>query len=189
VARDRKRRRQRSGGTPTGGAADLSRDVGTDDATIDRGPLGEGTPAPDPLKNASADVDQARLAEAGSGRGASGDVPDEEEVEYLPAPDQVEGDAPRRRRAGSVAASADDVEPGTDLDPSVAEEAVARPARSRGRLFAFLGHCVDELRRVQWPDRKAVGQATAVVLGFLVLAGGYLGLLDALWKPLVNALL
>jgi hypothetical protein len=27
------------------------------------------------------------------------------------------------------------------------------------------------------------------VLGFVVLAGGYLGLLDALWKPIVDAIL
>ena len=42
---------------------------------------------------------------------------------------------------------------------------------------------------MQWPDRRHVGQATAVVLGFVVLAGGYLGLMDAIWKPLVNAIL
>ena len=42
---------------------------------------------------------------------------------------------------------------------------------------------------MQWPNRRQVGQATAVVLGFVVIAGGYLGLLDALWKPLIEAIL
>jgi preprotein translocase SecE subunit len=65
----------------------------------------------------------------------------------------------------------------------------AHPRRDRGRVITFLGHCVEELRRVQWPDRRQVGQATAVVLGFVVLAGGYLGLMDALWKPIVNAII
>ena len=51
------------------------------------------------------------------------------------------------------------------------------------------GHCIDELRRVQWPNRRQVGQATAVVLGFVVIAGGYLGLLDQLWQPLIEAIL
>ena len=60
---------------------------------------------------------------------------------------------------------------------------------TRPRFIAFLGHCIDELRRVQWPNRRQVGQATAVVLGFVVIAGGYLGLLDALWKPLIEAIL
>ena len=143
--------------------------------------------APDPLTHASAEVDQAQIAEAGAVRGGSGDVEAKPFEAYEPsgerevaaAPDQVEGDqTPVRRR---------------DLDPSVAEEtdpAVAeRDPKSRGRLVAFLGHCVDELRRVQWPDRRQVGQATAVVLGFVVIAGGYLGLMDAIWKPLVQAIL
>ena len=74
--------------------------------------------------------------------------------------------------------------------PGAAERtAHARPRKRRGRLLTFLGHCVDELKRVQWPDRRQVFQGTAVTLGFTVLAGGYLGLLDALWKPLIEALL
>jgi preprotein translocase SecE subunit len=78
------------------------------------------------------------------------------------------------------------------VDPAVAEEAdEQRKTRDRGRprVIVFLGHVWDELRRVQWPDRRQVGQATAVVLGFIVIAGGYLGLLDALWKPLIDAIL
>ena len=76
------------------------------------------------------------------------------------------------------------------MDPAAAEErAAGRPRKRRGRVLTFLGHCVDELRRVQWPDRRHVGQGTAVVLGFVVLAGGYLGLLDAIWRPLIDAIL
>jgi preprotein translocase SecE subunit len=78
-----------------------------------------------------------------------------------------------------------------ELDPAVTEErGVGLPTRpGRGRIFTFLGHVVDELRRVQWPDRRHVGQGTAVVLGFVVIAGTYLGLLDAIWKPLIEAIL
>ena len=71
--------------------------------------------------------------------------------------------------------------------PEIAHERA--PRKPRGRVLTFLRHCADELRRVQWPNRRQVGQATAVVLGFVVLAGGYLGLLDALWKPIVDAIL
>jgi preprotein translocase SecE subunit len=39
---------------------------------------------------------------------------------------------------------------------------------------------------VQWPDRRQVGQATAVVLGFVVVAGLYLGLADAVAKKIVD---
>src|SRR5829696_4330247 len=108
---------------------------------------------PDPLDHASAEVDEARLAEAGA--------------------------APPVVGEGVGEIYADELE----------DERAERPPRRRGRVLTFLGHCVDELRRVQWPNRRQVGQATAVVLGFVVIAGGYLGLLDALWKPLIEAIL
>jgi preprotein translocase subunit SecE len=126
---------------------------------------------PDPLDHASADVDEARLAEAGIEQEGDGgaEIFEDELVDERSerAPDAVEGDARSSR----------------DIQH---EE---HPRRKRGRVVTFLGHCVDELRRVQWPDRRQVGQATAVVLGFVVIAGGYLGLLDALWQPLIEAIL
>jgi preprotein translocase subunit SecE len=130
--------------------------------------------APDPLDHASAEVDEARLAEAGAihpdapdGDGGARIYEDELAEDRERAPDAVEGDAVSHR------------------DIQHAEH----PRRKRGRVFTFLGHCIDELRRVQWPNRRHVGQATAVVLGFVVIAGGYLGLLDALWQPLIEAIL
>ncbi|HVP02295.1 MAG TPA: preprotein translocase subunit SecE [Solirubrobacteraceae bacterium] len=58
-----------------------------------------------------------------------------------------------------------------------------------GRFFAFLRASWAELRRVQWPDRRQVGQATAVVLGFVLVAGVYLGIADALAKKLVDLII
>jgi preprotein translocase subunit SecE len=64
------------------------------------------------------------------------------------------------------------------------------PAKVGGnRVMAFLRASWAELQRVQWPDRRQVGQATAVVLGFVVIAGGFLGLADLLGSDLVNAIL
>jgi preprotein translocase SecE subunit len=58
-----------------------------------------------------------------------------------------------------------------------------------GRAADFLRACVAELRRVQWPDRRQVGQGTAVVIGFVLVAGAYLGVLDAIWNPIIQAIL
>jgi preprotein translocase SecE subunit len=58
-----------------------------------------------------------------------------------------------------------------------------------GRAVDFLRASYQELRRVQWPDRRQVGQGTAVTLGFVVVAGAYLGLLDAIWNPIIQAIL
>jgi preprotein translocase SecE subunit len=184
VARDRQRsgrRRKRpasSGGNP---ARSRAREIGLDDASVDESGLTDTTPAPDPLKNASADVDQARAAETGAERGAPGEPVDlgadeifADDDGFDRAPDEVEEREalqPRRTRRGE-------------------EDAPARERRESGnRVIAFLRACIDELRRVQWPDRKHVFQATAVVLGFVLVAGGWLGLMDAIWQPLINGIL
>ena len=44
----------------------------------------------------------------------------------------------------------------------------ARPLRNGNRAIGFLRASWAELQRVQWPDRRQVFQATAVVLGFVV---------------------
>ncbi len=58
-----------------------------------------------------------------------------------------------------------------------------------GRAADFLRASYQELRRVQWPDRRQVGQGTAVTMGFVIVAGAYLGALDALWNPVVQWIL
>ena len=70
------------------------------------------------------------------------------------------------------------------------EAEVERPRKGLfGRAADFLRASWQELRRVQWPDRRQVGQGTAVTLGFVVVAGAYLGLLDAIWNPVIKAIL
>ena len=73
----------------------------------------------------------------------------------------------------------------------VPEEAREKPGeRQKGpRFWNFLKACWAELQRVQWPDRTQVAQATAVVLGFVVVAGAYLGLADAAAKEIVDFIL
>ena len=61
--------------------------------------------------------------------------------------------------------------------------------RGPGRAFAFLRASWAELQRVQWPDRRQVTQATAVVLGFVAIAGLYLGLADFVAKEIVEYIL
>jgi preprotein translocase subunit SecE len=67
----------------------------------------------------------------------------------------------------------------------------AQPAGHGGgnRLIGFFRACWAELQRVQWPDRRQVGQATAVVIGFVIIAGAYLGLADAVAQKVINFIL
>jgi preprotein translocase subunit SecE len=57
------------------------------------------------------------------------------------------------------------------------------------RAVAFLRASWAELQRVQWPDRRQVTQATAVVLGFVAVAGAYFGIADLVAKEIVEAIL
>jgi preprotein translocase SecE subunit len=70
---------------------------------------------------------------------------------------------------------------------------VARPSgaplRGGNRAIGFLRASWAELQRVQWPDRRQVTQATAVVLGFVAIAGLYLGLADYVAKEIVEFVL
>jgi preprotein translocase SecE subunit len=107
-----------------------------------------------------------------------GDVEPVEPVEPIEAEEQ---DSPRLDTEAESAPVEDEA--------VIEERRERREPRGRAGIITFLGHVVDELRRVQWPDRRHVGQGTAVVLGFVVIAGSYLGLLDALLKPLIEAIL
>jgi preprotein translocase SecE subunit len=77
-----------------------------------------------------------------------------------------------------------------DEDAAPARPRAERPAEHRAgiisRFFAFLRASWAELQRVQWPDRRQVGQATAVVLGFVIIAGAYLGLADYVAGKIVD---
>jgi preprotein translocase SecE subunit len=168
VARDRQRAKQRrakrqpgAGGPAAGSASTNARDIGLDQAEADDAGIGNTTP-PEPTKHGMPHVEEAHMAEAGP-------VGYDDGTE---APDEVEGDLVPAARPGAAERAAH-----------------ARPRKRRSGVIGFLGHCVDELKRVQWPDRRQVGQGTAVTLGFTVLAGGYLGLMDAIWKPLIEAIL
>jgi preprotein translocase SecE subunit len=61
--------------------------------------------------------------------------------------------------------------------------------KHRPRLVQFLIAVWAELQRVQWPDRQALTTLTGVVLGFVLIAGGYLGLLDAIASRVIKAII
>ena len=63
------------------------------------------------------------------------------------------------------------------------------PLRPGNRAIGFLRASWAELQRVQWPDRRQVTQATAVVLGFVAIAGVYLGVADEIAKEIVEFIL
>ncbi len=199
MARDRKRAKQR-------------RDRRAQNARSSTPP---GTPAradvPGSLDHASADADEfdaAIVAGAGGVPAEPGPLVDGEVADPASVPDVeddslhldeheveaealVEGDIGRdelEEPADSTARRA----PGGGAPGSVSpEQASGAPIPHGGgnRVFAFFRASWAELQRVQWPDRRQVTQATAVVLGFVAVAGAYLGLADYVAKEIVEFIL
>jgi preprotein translocase SecE subunit len=65
----------------------------------------------------------------------------------------------------------------------------AQAQRQRGGVIGFLVSCWAELKKVQWPDRDTLVQATAVTIIFVAVAATYLGALDAAFNFLVKQIL
>jgi preprotein translocase subunit SecE len=83
-----------------------------------------------------------------------------------------------------------------EVAEAIEEETGERPKpredagrRQRGRVLTFLSNVWAELQRVQWPNRQQVTTLTGVVIGFVLIAGGYLGLLDAIFSRVIEAIL
>ena len=106
--------------------------------------------------------------------------------------------APRAARAAAAgprgraaAASPGRARPRT-ATPSRARSRAARPRtdeRAHPGLGAirFIQESIAELKKVEWPNQKAVVSGTAVVLVACVIVGTYLWLNDQLWKYVVQA--
>ncbi len=58
--------------------------------------------------------------------------------------------------------------------------------RERGRVSGFFRSVWAELKRVQWPSQRQVATLTGVVIAFVLIAGAYLGLIDAIAKQVVE---
>jgi preprotein translocase SecE subunit len=65
----------------------------------------------------------------------------------------------------------------------------ASAQRQRGGFLGFLISCWAELKKVQWPDRETLVQATAVTILFVAVAAAYLGALDAAFNWLIKHIL
>jgi preprotein translocase subunit SecE len=182
VARNRKRRSDRRPSRPvdratsqpgvataSGGRRDESSDP------VDR-------PTPDvELAEAQLAVGRPELADVHSGDAELAEEEDElehEELEDEGAGADGGGRRGRGRSGGAESGSGGgDSFSGGELAPSPAAVPAARPGPVT-RLIHFLQGSWRELHRVQWPDRRQVMQATGVVIGFVIVAGVYLGLAD-----------
>ena len=150
--------------------------------------------APDPLEHAMPDAElaEAQLAVGRPAEPEPDDEADEEEFE-LEVEESIEaaGDGAGGGRRGRTDYDGDAGGSGG----GAGEVAVPSPAHVErrpnifARLIGFLQGSWRELQRVQWPDRRQVVQATGVVIGFVIVAGAFLGLADLVSSKLVTFIL
>jgi preprotein translocase SecE subunit len=190
VARDRKRAKQRRD-RRAAAAAGRSQAPPTQPVRAD---------VPGALDHASGDVDEfdAALVRGAGGAPVTPRVePDNGDAAVTP---RVDPDADVRPGAEDalqlpVRPGGDGIDGGgggrgTGVDLAApGEPTPGAPLRGGNRAVAFLRASWAELQRVQWPDRQQVFQATAVVLGFVAIAGAYLGLADYVAKEIVEFIL
>jgi preprotein translocase subunit SecE len=189
VARNRKRAKERRNRRSPGPARSAP---GLATARAQR----ESTP--DPLDHATPDVELAEEQIAYGRQPADGDVTDEgldgaelaEEQELNE--EELYFEAERAEPAEGVYEDEEEEEPAERGRGGLATRASSTPEhhiRPSGRLINFLQGSWRELQRVQWPDRRAVMQATGVVIGFVIVAGIYLGLADQVAQKIVTLIL
>jgi preprotein translocase SecE subunit len=133
----------------------------------------------------SGDVAEVEAVEAGIAAGAS-----ESELETPDAPKRSRAD--RRAEAKAVRDSERrrrEEQKRQEREQLAKKQKQASAERQRGGVIGFLLSCWAELKKVQWPDRDTLIQATAVTIIFVAIAAAYLGALDALFNFLIKKIL
>jgi preprotein translocase subunit SecE len=127
--------------------------------------------APDPIEHAAPDVELAE-AQMALGRPDLAETPEEQQADD----NELEVEAEESISDGGTAVAAPAGTP-------------ARRPGTASRLINFLQGSWRELQRVQWPDRRQVMQATGVVIGFVIVAGVFLGVADVVASKVMNYVL
>ncbi len=158
-------------------------------------------PAPDPIEHASPDAELAEAqlavgrpqlaAEDASVRGRpQAETGEAEPIAYRPELSDPPS-LPAAELTPEHATEPDDAEHPLDEDErsTSGEHLPAARAQPGNRLVNFVQGSWRELQRVQWPDRRQVMQATGVVIGFVIVAGVFLGVTDFLAGKVMNYVL
>jgi len=131
----------------------------------------------------SGDVAEVEAVEAGIAAGAR-----EQDLETPDAPKRLSSKE-EKRKAREAEKQKKAEQKRREEQQLAKRQKQAKGERKRGGVIAFLSSCIAELKRVQWPDRDTLIQATAVTVVFVIVAAVYLGLLDLAFNWLVQRII
>jgi preprotein translocase SecE subunit len=130
----------------------------------------------------SGDIAEIEAVEAGIAAGAQ-----EEDLETPDAPKLSSKEEKRKARQEEKRKKAEQKK--QEEQQLAKRQKQAKTERKRGGVIAFLSSCIAELKRVQWPDRDTLIQATAVTVVFVIVAAVYLGVLDLAFNWLMQRII
>ncbi len=134
----------------------------------------------------SGDIAEIEAVEAGIGAGAP---EDQLETPDAPKPSRAERRAEAKAQKESERRQRDEQKRRETQQLEKKQKQVKAERSQRGGVLGFLLSCWAELKKVQWPDRDTLIQASAVTLLFVAVAAAYLGALDAVFNYLVKQIL
>jgi preprotein translocase subunit SecE len=133
----------------------------------------------------SGDIAEVEAVEAGMAAGA----PEAE----LETPDAPKASRAQRRAEAKQAKQTEkrrrEEQKRKEREQLARKQKQASAERQRGGVIGFLVSCWAELKKVQWPDRETLVQATAVTILFVGVAAAYLGALDSAFSFLIKQIL
>jgi len=133
----------------------------------------------------SGDIAEIEAVEAGIAAGAS--------ESQLETPDAPKSSRSQRRAEAKAQKESEkrkrDEQKRRESEQLAKKQKKASAERQRGGVIGFLVSCWQELKKVQWPDRETLIQATAVTILFVAVAAAYLGALDAVFNFLIKRIL
>ncbi|HKG36106.1 MAG TPA: preprotein translocase subunit SecE [Solirubrobacterales bacterium] len=133
----------------------------------------------------SGEVAEVEAVEAGIAAGAEEDAL---ETPDAPQPSRAQRRAEQKRQRETERQKKED-QRRREREQLARRQKQAAAERQRGGVIGFFASCWAELKKVQWPDRETLVQATAVTIAFVAIVGAYLGALDAVFNQLVKLII
>jgi preprotein translocase SecE subunit len=133
----------------------------------------------------SGDIAEIKAVEVGMAAGA----PEAElETPDAPKPTRAERRAAERDQKDAEKRAREE-QKRRESERLAKKEKQASGERQRGAVVGFIASCWAELKKVQWPDRDTLVQASTVTVVFVAVAAAYLGALDALFNWMIKQIL
>jgi preprotein translocase SecE subunit len=141
---------------------------------------GQGSPVPGVVP---APVEPETELEPPAPSRADVGVPEDGVVEAPPVPETREQRRDRKKREKEQRRRA------RQKEQKKGGATAEKPEKRRGPVIGFIASCWAELKRVQWPDRDTLVQASAVTFIFVAVMAAYLGGLDAAFNWLIKQII